>query len=80
MLMAETDPTIRPAQTDAANISVHATANNQTQLNQPAQENCLKAGGVARLAQQLNGQAVKMCQLPNGRQCEEALVMRSACI
>lgn len=45
----------------------------------PASVNCTRAGGRLTLASQLDGSTLGMCQLPNGKQCEEWALMRGAC-
>lgn len=45
----------------------------------PASVNCTRAGGQLTLASQLDGSTLGMCQLPNGKQCEEWALMRGAC-
>ena len=32
---------------------------------------CAAVGGVTTIAHNLNGEALRMCQMPNGKQCEE---------
>ncbi len=31
---------------------------------------CAAVGGVTTIAHNLNGEALRMCQMPNGKQCE----------
>ncbi|WP_174847689.1 putative hemolysin [Yersinia artesiana] len=58
-----------------------ATSANVHNLNManPAAVNCANAGGVLTIAKQLNGGSVGMCQLPDGKRCEEWALMRGAC-
>ncbi|XIF02963.1 DUF333 domain-containing protein [Serratia marcescens] len=35
------------------------------------QRDCAAVGGVTTIAHNLNGEALRMCQMPNGKQCEE---------
>jgi putative hemolysin len=45
----------------------------------PASANCGLVGGTLALARQLDGSTIGMCQLPDGKQCEEWALMRGAC-
>lgn len=45
----------------------------------PASVNCTNVGGVLTIAKQLNGGSVGMCQLPDGKRCEEWALMRGTC-
>ncbi|QCR36046.1 DUF333 domain-containing protein [Nissabacter sp. SGAir0207] len=45
----------------------------------PASLNCGRVGGQLTLARQLDGSTIGMCQLPNGKQCEEWALMRGGC-
>lgn len=45
----------------------------------PTSANCASAGGVTTIAHQLNGDTLRMCQMPNGKQCEESALGRGAC-
>lgn len=55
--------------------SVHYNLN----MSNPAAVNCTNAGGVLAIAKQLNGSSVGMCQLPDGKRCEEWALLRGAC-
>ena len=41
--------------------------------------NCASVGGTTTVAHNLNGEAVRMCQMPNGKQCEEWTLGQGAC-
>ncbi|MBP1129954.1 MULTISPECIES: DUF333 domain-containing protein [Serratia] len=41
--------------------------------------NCAIVGGVTTVTHNLNGEAIRMCQMPNGKQCEESTLGRGAC-
>lgn len=41
--------------------------------------NCASVGGVTTLAHNLNGEAIRMCQMKNGKQCEERTLGQGAC-
>ncbi|CNE93040.1 DUF333 domain-containing protein [Yersinia nurmii] len=58
----------------ATSASVH-----HVNMSNPASVNCANAGGVLTLAKQLNGGSIGMCQLPDGKRCEEWALMRGAC-
>jgi putative hemolysin len=63
-----------PQHGTSVNISHHAM------MNDSASANCSLAGGQVRLSPQLDGSAISVCQLGNGRQCSEAALARGACI
>ncbi|BFO09976.1 DUF333 domain-containing protein [Serratia rubidaea] len=37
----------------------------------PTSAHCANVGGTTTIAHTLNGEAVRMCQMPDGKQCEE---------
>lgn len=39
---------------------------------------CAAVGGVTTIAHNLNGEALRMCQMPNGKQCEERTLALAA--
>ncbi|CAI0823232.1 DUF333 domain-containing protein [Serratia grimesii] len=41
--------------------------------------NCAIVGGVTTVTHNLNGEAIRMCQMPNGKQCEESTLGQGAC-
>ncbi len=45
----------------------------------PTSANCASVGGVTTIAHTLNGDALRMCQMPNGKQCDESALGRGAC-
>ncbi len=45
----------------------------------PTSESCASVGGVTTIAHSLNGDTLRMCQMPNGKQCEESALGRGAC-
>jgi putative hemolysin len=55
------------------------SAHAKVTMANPASVNCANAGGVLTLAKQLNGSSVGMCQLPDGKRCEEWALLRGAC-
>ena len=40
---------------------------------------CAAVGGVTTIAHNLNGEALRMCQMPNGKQCEERTLGLGSC-
>ncbi len=76
------DPTTASNRFDADEpVQQGTSANSHHALNMsnPASVNCANAGGVLAIARQLNGSSVGMCQLPDGKRCEEWALMRGAC-
>lgn len=45
----------------------------------PTSANCANVGGVTTMTHTLNGDAIRMCQLPNGKQCEDSALSMTAC-
>ena len=66
--------TYEPEQ-QATSANVHHNLN----MSNPAAVNCANAGGILTVAKQLNGGSVGMCQLPDGKRCDEGALMRGAC-
>ncbi|UWS31155.1 putative hemolysin [Erwinia pyrifoliae] len=62
-----------PQQATAA----HAPA--RVEMADLAANNCLNAGGTLALSRQLDGSAVGMCQLKNGRRCSEGALLNGSC-
>lgn len=56
-----------------------ANVHHNLNMSNPAAVNCANVGGVLTMAKQLNGSSVGMCQLPDGKRCEEWALMRGAC-
>ncbi|CDG21270.1 conserved exported protein of unknown function [Xenorhabdus poinarii G6] len=48
-------------------------------LSQDASKNCAEAGGIPALTKQLNGHQVPVCQLANGRRCNEQALLDGGC-
>lgn len=57
--------------------AAHAPA--RVEMASLASENCANAGGTLALSRQLDGSAVGMCQLANGRRCSEAALLNGSC-
>ncbi|AGB82419.1 Putative hemolysin [Serratia rubidaea] len=45
----------------------------------PTSAHCANVGGTTTIAHTLNGEAVRMCQMPDGKQCEEWALGQGAC-
>ncbi|AHG22543.1 lipoprotein [Chania multitudinisentens RB-25] len=45
----------------------------------PTSAPCASVGGVTTIAHNLNGDTLRMCQMPNGKQCEESTLGQGAC-
>lgn len=45
----------------------------------PTSEDCANIGGVTIITHSLQGTELKMCQISNGKQCEEAALSQGAC-
>ncbi|MFC0225911.1 putative hemolysin [Serratia aquatilis] len=45
----------------------------------PTSADCANVGGVTAIAHTLNGDAIRMCQMPNGKQCEESTLSGGTC-
>ena len=45
-----------------------------------AASNCASAGGSLAFSRQLNGSSVGMCQLANGRRCDENALLNGSCL
>lgn len=54
-------------------------ANSARINNLQTSANCAIVGGVTTVTHNLNGEAIRMCQMPNGKQCEESTLGRGAC-
>ncbi len=63
-----------PQQGNSVNIGQHVV-----NLEGPVAANCSLIGGQLRLARQLDGSSVGMCQMANGRRCSESALMSGAC-
>ncbi|BET97001.1 putative hemolysin [Xenorhabdus taiwanensis] len=48
-------------------------------LSKDASESCSDAGGIPALTKQLNGHSIPVCQLVNGRRCNEQALLDGGC-
>ncbi|MBI6550382.1 DUF333 domain-containing protein [Xenorhabdus lircayensis] len=48
-------------------------------LSKDARESCSDAGGISVLTNQLNGRQIPVCQLANGRRCNEQALLDGGC-
>lgn len=64
-----------PQQATAAHVSPGL----RVMLSSQGQANCAMAGGVLSVAHQLDGSAVGMCAMPNGKRCGEDALAAGRC-
>lgn len=62
-----------PQQATAAHVSGHVV------MADLAESTCTSAGGTLALSRQLDGSSVGMCQMANGRRCDESALMNGRC-
>ncbi|WP_042958879.1 putative hemolysin [Erwinia tasmaniensis] len=62
-----------PQQATAAHVPA------RVEMADLAANHCLNAGGTLALSRQLDGSAVGMCQLKNGRRCSESALLNGSC-
>jgi len=62
-----------PQQATAAHVPARVN------MSDLAASNCTSAGGTLALSRQLDGSSVGMCQLANGRRCEESALLSGSC-
>lgn len=62
-----------PQQATAAHVQPHVV------MASMAQVNCSNAGGTLAFSRQLDGSRIGMCQLTNGRRCDEQALMGGRC-
>ncbi|MDC9595411.1 putative hemolysin [Xenorhabdus anantnagensis] len=48
-------------------------------LSKDASDSCSDAGGIPALTKQLNGRSIPVCQLANGRRCNEQALLDGGC-
>ncbi|PIJ48578.1 hypothetical protein BL250_06710 [Erwinia sp. OLTSP20] len=58
--------------------SAHVAA--RPHMSSIAADACGGAGGTLAFSRQLDGSAVGMCQLPNGRRCSESALTSGGCL
>lgn len=56
-----------------------AHAPTRVEMAELAAVNCASAGGTLALSRQLDGSAVGMCQMANGRRCSEGALLNGTC-
>ncbi|MEA1064961.1 DUF333 domain-containing protein [Apirhabdus apintestini] len=64
-----------PQQATAA----HVTPGMRAAMSDRGQANCAMIGGQLSVARQLDGAAVGMCALPNGKRCSERALASGNC-
>lgn len=62
-----------PQQATAAHVQPHVV------MSSMAEVNCSNAGGTLAFSRQLDGSRIGMCQLANGRRCDEQALMGGQC-
>lgn len=62
-----------PQQATAAHIQP------QVVMSAMAETNCSSAGGTLAFSRQLDGTRIGMCQLSNGRRCDERALVSGSC-
>lgn len=62
-----------PQQATAAHVQPHVV------MSSMAEANCNSAGGTLAFSRQLDGSRIGMCQLANGRRCDEQALIGGAC-
>ncbi|AYW87895.1 DUF333 domain-containing protein [Yersinia pseudotuberculosis] len=72
--------TYEPEQ-QATNAIAYRNVNmsNDVNMSNSAAANCANAGGILANTRQLHGGSVGMCQLPDGKRCDEEALLRGAC-
>ncbi|NIF21995.1 MULTISPECIES: putative hemolysin [Pantoea] len=60
-------------QATAAHVQPHVV------MASMAESTCASAGGVLAFSRQLDGSRVGMCQLANGRRCDEQALLGGSC-
>lgn len=52
----------------------------QEVMSDNAKTLCNQAGGALSIARQLNGQLAEICQLTDGRRCDESALLSGGCV
>lgn len=59
--------------------AARAASGMRAAVNDAGQVSCVMIGGSLSMARQLDGSAIGMCVLPNGRYCNEQALAGSSC-
>ena len=59
--------------------AAHVTPGMRAAMSSSGQANCAMVGGALSVARQLDGSAVGMCALPNGKRCSEQSLAVGTC-
>ena len=57
----------------------HVTPGMRAAMSDAGQANCAMIGGSLSVARQLDGSAIGMCALPNGKRCSEQALAGGSC-
>jgi len=59
--------------------AAHVTPGMRAAMSDSGQANCAMIGGALSVARQLDGSAIGMCALPNGKRCSEQSLATGSC-
>ncbi len=59
--------------------AAHVTPGMRAAMSSSGQANCAMIGGSLSVARQLDGSAIGMCALPNGKRCSEQSLAVGSC-
>lgn len=59
--------------------AAHVTPGMRAAMSDAGQANCAMIGGSLSVARQLDGSAIGMCALPNGKRCSEQALAGGSC-
>jgi len=59
--------------------AAHVTPGMRAAMSDSGQANCAMVGGALSVARQLDGSAIGMCALPNGKRCSEQSLATGSC-
>ncbi|MDU3715242.1 MAG: DUF333 domain-containing protein [Klebsiella michiganensis] len=62
-----------------AALLLSACSSNDEPMSSSGQANCAMVGGSLSVARQLDGSAIGMCALPNGKRCSEQALAGGSC-
>lgn len=59
--------------------AAHVAPGLRAAMSDSGQANCAMVGGALSVARQLDGSAIGMCALPNGKRCSESALANGSC-
>ncbi|WP_029591586.1 DUF333 domain-containing protein [Franconibacter pulveris] len=59
--------------------AAHVSPGLRAAMSDSGQANCAMVGGSLSIARQLDGSAIGMCALPNGKRCSESALASGSC-